>query len=751
MRNDTMSAQGRAVHRPRVSTSARTRSRPRTGTRYLWLVLITGAGLLFRLWLWWRVPFHQPANDEIEYLRVANDLIAGRGWVFYEHYHWLRAPLYPLFLAGSLLVSGQESRWAALPNIALSTLTIPLFYLLGRSLVLPANPTSDDTLRATRAGIVASAMCAFLWQFATFASLWMSETLFTVLFTGALVLLLRWRRQPRLKTAAFAGLLLGLAILTRSAPLAALPLLLLWMLWGSWRDVLRRRLLGIAICLLVTGLTIAPWTVRNWLAYNHFIPVETGLSFNLWAFNEPREGIDTIFKKLESIPNPGERADYATAKGLARLREDPSIILRRIGFNWFYLWHVKPIEDRFLRENYYQDVPNDFFALALVLDDGLYLLILASALAGMLLMPRRDARLLFAGWLVYIITVTLLTHSEGRYRQFLFPSLIPLAAVCWSLGWWRSAPRIRRVAAVGLGLVALLPLTSYPYVWAGTNLSRAWFESIGDRAMQRGDYLSAQRAYQRGAGIDPGSADILLKAGLAFDRAGDLASAIKIYGNVAALWPAYISSSARLGDALRRAGQEEDARTAFLGFYSDPMQISDWAWEHLESPADQLLQIGDGLDAGFVQGMYKDETIDNREVRWTSERAALRLAAYSEGSLVRLRLAAPRPDGRPVVVQVCLDGSTCQAVEAGLQWRTIEILAPPLCRAGPQCATDGPPATLKVTISAPAFSPAHTLVAKSQAGSSTSDTRRLGVMLDYALSIPLGDEEIDVPFEEASR
>lgn len=751
MRSETMSARGQSVHHSRVSTSGRARSRLRTGSRYLWLALITGTGLLFRLWLWWRVPFHQPANDEFEYLRVASDLIAGRGWVFYEHYHWLRAPLYPIFLAGSLLISGQDLRWAALPNIALSTMTIPLFYLLGRSLVLPANPTPEDISRATRTGIVASVICALLLPFATFASLWMSETLFTALFAGALILLLRWRRQPHLKIAAAAGLLLGLAILTRSAPLAALPLLLLWMLWGSWRDMWRRRLLGITLCLLVTGLTIVPWTIRNWIAYGHFIPVETGLSYNLWAFNEPREDMDTIFRMLESIPNPGERADYATAKGIARLREDPSIILRRVEFNWFYLWHVNPIEDRFLQESYSQDVPGDLFVLALLLDDGLYLLIMASALAGMLLMPRRAARLLFAGWLVYIITVTLLTHSEGRYRQFLFPALIPLAAVGWGSGWWPTVSQRRRVAAVGFGLLVLLPLNSYPYEWAGTNLGRAWFESVGDRAMRRGDYFSAQRAYQRGAGIDPNSADILLKAGLAFDRAGDLASAIKAYGEAAALKPTYIPTSARLGDALRRAGQEEGARAAFLGFYSDPLQISDWAWEHLQSPADQLLEIGDGLDAGFVQGMYKGETVDHRNVRWTSEQAALRLAAHGNGSLVRLRLAAPRPDGRPVIVQVCLDGGACQTLEAGAQWRTVELLAPPLCRAQPHCASDGPPATLKVTIAAPAFSPARTLVAKSQASSTTSDTRRLGVLLDYALSIPIGDEELDMLSEEASN
>src|ERR671939_346285 len=82
-----------------------------------WLALILTAGLLFRLWLWWRVPVHQPANDEVEYLQVARDLVAGRGWVFYQHYDWLRAPLYPLFLAGSMAAAGGNLRWAALPNI----------------------------------------------------------------------------------------------------------------------------------------------------------------------------------------------------------------------------------------------------------------------------------------------------------------------------------------------------------------------------------------------------------------------------------------------------------------------------------------------------------------------------------------------------------------------------------------------------------------------------------------------------------
>src|SRR3954452_782282 len=98
------------------------------------LALTLALALALRLLLWSQ-PLHQLANDEVEYVTVARDLLAGRGWQFYEHYHWLRAPLYPLFLAGSLWLAGGDPapglpsislgfaralHLAALPNIALS-------------------------------------------------------------------------------------------------------------------------------------------------------------------------------------------------------------------------------------------------------------------------------------------------------------------------------------------------------------------------------------------------------------------------------------------------------------------------------------------------------------------------------------------------------------------------------------------------------------------------------------------------------
>src|SRR5690348_12518552 len=108
------------------------------------ILFILLLALALRL-LVWSQPLHQLANDEVEYVTVARDLLAGRGWVFYEHYHWLRAPLYPLFLAGSLWLAGgdpspglqsislgfaQSLHLAALPNIALSVATVYLNYCL---------------------------------------------------------------------------------------------------------------------------------------------------------------------------------------------------------------------------------------------------------------------------------------------------------------------------------------------------------------------------------------------------------------------------------------------------------------------------------------------------------------------------------------------------------------------------------------------------------------------------------------------
>jgi tetratricopeptide (TPR) repeat protein len=698
--------------------------------RHRWLLVgIMLIGTALRLWLWWRSPIHQPANDETEYVKVARDLITGRGWRFYETYHWLRAPLYPLWLAGSLWLF-DDLRLASLPNIALSSATIYLFYLLGREVGVSGREAEPDHVRtAERVGLLAAASSAILLTLATFASLWMSETLFTALFAGSLLLLLRCARRPRCWLALGAGVLLGLAILTRSSPLPMLPFAALWLIVNVYRHkraalsklALRQSLLygaGFGLC---CALTILPWTIRNYLAYGEPIAVETGLSFNLWRFSEPREDEETIFKILEQIPNPAERADYATAKGLARLREDPAILLRKLWPNWNAIWMIKPIEDRFLLPTYYQDVPLHIFVLALLLDDVLYVVLVLLSLWGLLCAPLDRRKILLGGWVLSLLAVVLLTHGEGRYRQFIFPALLPYAA--WQIVELRrcrlrvGAQRLAYLAAV----VAALwwPIVSfYPREWAMRNLRRGWDVQQAEWALQSGDTASAIKHLEQANAADPGSADVWLAFARVYQQMSLQEEALNALENAYKQTPSYVTVNLLRGDSYRRLGRDEEARAAFKGFYNDEQQMLDWAWNDLSAPPPEVVEVGDGLDFGLVFGMHPAELQEQeqrRMVRWTDRRAAIKLAGSATGTRISLTLAAQWPNQQPVPIRVCVNG-ICRELVLGVEWRDYWLTAP--------AASE-----YLVTIESPTFAP-------QDFDPQSKDERRLGILVDRAALLP---------------
>jgi 4-amino-4-deoxy-L-arabinose transferase-like glycosyltransferase len=688
--------------------------------------------LALRVLLWSR-PLHQLANDEVEYVAVARDLLAGRGWQFYQHYHWLRAPLYPLFLAGSLWLAGGDPSTgealhrAALPNIAISVATVYLSYRLALVLV------------GRRAAPLAALLTAILWTLATFASLYMCETLFTFLFMAGLLCLLGSGSQPaaepgdspglslprlavlhRLPWPAIgAGLFFGLATLTRSISLLFLPIAALWLLFRqppmiddrrpagfarkSWSAIASRLCMPAAF-LLAAALAIAPWTIRNYIAYGRPILVETGLSYNLWAFNEPLEDQQTIFQVLENIPNPADRSDYATAKGLARLRQDPAIIARKLWPGWIYLWRVKAIEDRFIQESYYGDIGLPMFVTALIFDDLLYWVIALAGIAGLVLYrsgAQHDSWLrsaidrlrsilgrpksLLIAWLAYALPTILVTHAETRYRQFLFPILIPYAAWALVQVWRQPSERPSRLSAwfgvAGSGRLLVIAALSvsivtvwvvyYPREWASQNLGRGWHALAAQLAWAAGNRDAALREDERAIAVKE-TPDGWIQLGDHARAAGDSRRALSAYRAAVALTPPYVAAVAHLGDMLRGLGDPAAARRAFIGDYVDQQRLADWSWRELGPAPQRLLDVGGGLDFGYIGGVYAAEQQQGASARWTRDRAFLRLGASGPANArttLRLRLAAPRPDGKPALVQVCLLGR-CHLLSVGPTWRT---------------------------------------------------------------------------------
>ncbi len=665
----------------------------------LLLLLILLLALAWRLILWAQ-PLHEPANDEVEYIRVARDLLAGRGWSFYAEWRWLRAPLYPLFLAGSLWLAGGDLWRAALPNIAASVAVVYLVYRLARELA----PASGE-----RAALLAALAAALLQTSATFASLYMSETLFSLLFGGTLLALAVWRRAGGGWRLALAGALFGLASLTRSATLVFLPVLMLWVAsialrrhgW-PWPRALLAALLP-AIC---AGLVIAPWTFRNCRAYTSCVLVETGFAYNLWAFYEPREDLDTINRILEAIPDPVARADEATRRGLARLWEDPSIVLRKLPVEWSRLWAVKIIQDRFLLPSYYADPPPPVFLAGLLLDDLLYLVCLLLAASGLALgLSRRDElTALLALWMVLFIAVTLLTHAEGRYRHFLFIALLPLAgtgADALLRGAW-PRPRAGLVVAMPLALALLPLLLYYPWSWALEGTARSLSRWAGDGLAATGHFVAAERVYLAALAANE-TPDGWIALGDLRRRRGDLEGAAAAYDLAFALAGPYPAASARRGDLLREQGRADEARSAFQGRYLDPGRLTDWSYRFLRPRPTSTIDLGNGLDFGYVGHVYPAEQAHQATGRWTGGDGRLRLGSGSAPVLLTLRVTAPWPRSQGVPLHICA-GAYCATATVDRHWRTVRVLLP---------ATSAEIALRSPTFTAP-------------------DGRQLGVFLDRA-------------------
>ena len=127
---------------------------------------------------------------------------------------------------------------------------------------------------ALAAGWLAAVYPPLVW---TPAFIW-SETLFSVLALGcAAVLTLEPGRPGRYPAA---GVLAGVAVLTRPAMLFFLPLAAIWLAW-------RREWRGVALLAIACALVVLPWTVRNAREYGRFVLVASEGGITFWTGNHP--------------------------------------------------------------------------------------------------------------------------------------------------------------------------------------------------------------------------------------------------------------------------------------------------------------------------------------------------------------------------------------------------------------------------------------------------------------------------------
>jgi 4-amino-4-deoxy-L-arabinose transferase-like glycosyltransferase len=236
----------------------------RAGLSALVLVLLLGMGLrLNEAW-----DGRMPVFDAVAYAKIAASLDRGDGFTLgpgatqpASNY----SPGLPLFSAGIYeLTGGVHERAARLILALLGTLSVLFAYLIGRRLAGPA------------AGLIGAAAIAIYPALLEYQGMLMGEPLAAALLSGAVLAVFWASGQETQARWLLPGALLGALALLRPEYLGVALLVSLAVLAKYVKVDWRRSIAIAAILLAGVAVVVVPWTIRNAIALDRFVPISTG-------------------------------------------------------------------------------------------------------------------------------------------------------------------------------------------------------------------------------------------------------------------------------------------------------------------------------------------------------------------------------------------------------------------------------------------------------------------------------------------
>jgi 4-amino-4-deoxy-L-arabinose transferase-like glycosyltransferase len=403
-------------------------------------------------------------GDASAYHHLANNLADGHGYIRPFDYELLGLerptaeypPLFSTLLAVPSL-AGAESvdahrMFAALMGVG----GVVLVGLLGRR------------VHSENAGLVAAALAA-LWPMLFLSEgILMAEALYVPLVTASLLCAYRAFDSPTPIRFLGLGLVLGLATLTRAEG-ALLALILVVPLCFNLPNVeLGRRFLALVFAVVGFALLVVPWTARNAVQLDAFVPVSnnsatlvdgancdltySGDQLGLW-----RETFSTFGDEARALPQPkgcfegfaiadpnfeeAEVAERHLRAGLGYAREHvgswPKVATVRVLRTWGLYAPSQQINFESLEGR-----PRGWQRAGTIV----HWIALPFAIAGLIVLVRRRAYVWpLVAPLITVVLVAAMTYGQQRFRAAAEPVLITTAGVSLvelarSTGSRRTAP-----------------------------------------------------------------------------------------------------------------------------------------------------------------------------------------------------------------------------------------------------------------------------------------------------------------------
>jgi 4-amino-4-deoxy-L-arabinose transferase-like glycosyltransferase len=327
----------------------------------------------------------------------------------------IHPPLWELALSGVSWLGATGYLAHRAFGCLIGAVTIVLVGLLGRR------------IGGDRVGLLAAVLAAAYPVLIGADGSLMSESLYGLLITAALLLALRLRERQDVRTAAALGAVIALAALTRSEALILLVLL-------AFPIALLRappgRVKRAAACLAAAVVVLAPWLVRNWAEFDRPVLISTNDGTLLAGANcdHTYHGADTGLWTTRCVP---PRAIENEADQAARYRSEaaeyiadhagrvPAVVGVRLLRTWdlYQPWRMAPFaEGRWVKADKAGVIA--------------YYLLLPFAFAGGWLLRRRRAELLILlAPVAVVLIVTAIGYGFPRFRHAADLVIVVLAAV----------------------------------------------------------------------------------------------------------------------------------------------------------------------------------------------------------------------------------------------------------------------------------------------------------------------------------
>ena len=372
------------------------------------LLWLSATGLISRLLYLFFFNDELIFPDEHRFWHLTQSL-AGGGPYEWEGYYAHDMPLTALVLALFVKVTGAGLIGAKVCIAVMSSVTI---YLIGRiALVL-----DDSKLTAWLAGLAAAIYPFFVF----YSTLVLSETLFLLLVSLFFLLIL----QSNGRAFVIAGLVAGLAHLTRPTLTFFLPVVIIWSRLRAktqWKYIL--------ISAALFFVTILPWGIRNIGALGSFHLSTANSGHVLWEANNPYNTTGGVaggdLRYLEEMPeglDELEQDRWQRERAVTFIKGDPGRFARLSLKKFIRFWNIWPNAPGFNRGMYRWLAFASFTPLLLL------------ALSSLFVLRRLwcDTILIWL-FVCYYTALHMATIGSLRYRLPLEPLLLVLAATCLSV------------------------------------------------------------------------------------------------------------------------------------------------------------------------------------------------------------------------------------------------------------------------------------------------------------------------------